>query len=419
MRARLPLRRRMLLAFTALGFILSLLFAAAVPLVLERYEHVMADEILRSRSADLAQRLAENPAAQPVSTRRVHAWLQRRDGSGDAIPLQLQGMSAGTHEIESVEVDDEFVHIEDLPQGRLYLMTRLDEVEVAEHHVLIFLLLVITLGTAVSGWLGWLLAGATVAPVRELAAAVHALPTQPQATQLAQTAADDELGQLAQAIDAYQQRLVQAEEHERAFFADASHELRTPIAVVRGATEVLLDEPQLAAGMRRRLQRLERGVAELTDLLDVLLRLARRRPLQRESVDIDELLQESVQALNDSASRTLRIDVDDATQILPREETLLVLTGLLRRLVPPESSGELRLRAGAGFLELHYRQSGVSSSAGSCNAVSGKGSGDSGLVPTLVRRLIERLDWTLEEIAGTEGGRTLRLALGRSDATTG
>lgn len=412
MRARLPLRRRMLLAFTALGFILSLLFAAAVPLVLERYEHVMADEILRSRSADLSQRLAENPAAQPLSTRRVQAWLQRRDGSGDAIPPQLQRLSAGTHEIKSVEVDDEFVHIVELPQGRLYLMTHLDEVEAAEHHVLQFLLLVITLGTTVSGWLGWLLAGATVAPVRRLAAAVHALPTRPQATQFAQTAADDELGQLAQAIDAYQQRLVAAEEHERAFFADASHELRTPIAVVRGAAEVLLDEPQLSPPMRRRLQRLERGVAELTDLLEALLRLARRRPLQPERVDMNELLQESAQSLHDSATRTLRITVETEVLNLPREETRLVLGGLLRRLVPPESGGELRLSAGADFLELHYAQSGAGGGAGAAG-----GRGDSGLVPALVRRLIERLDWKLEEIDSAEGGRTLRLQLGRDSAT--
>lgn len=412
MRARLPLRRRMLLAFTALGFILSLLYAAAVPLVLERYEHVMADEILRSRSADLAQRLAENPAAQPLSTRRVQAWLQRRDGSGDAIPPQLQRFSAGTHELKSVEVDDEFVHVVELPQGRLYLMTRLEEVEVAEHHVLLFLLLVITLGTAISGWLGWLLAGATVAPVRRLAAAVHALPTRPQLTQFAQTTADDELGQLGQAIDAYQQRLVAAEEHERAFFADASHELRTPIAVVRGAAEVLLDEPQLGTAMRRRLQRLERGVAELTDLLEVLLRLARRRPLQPERVDMNELLQESARSLHDSATRTLRIAVETAAQQLPREETRLVLGGLLRRLVPPGSGGELRLGAGADFLELHYAQAGAGGGAGAST-----GRGDSGLVPALVRRLIERLGWTLTEIDGAEGSRTLRLQLGRDSAT--
>lgn len=412
MRARLPLRRRMLLAFTLLGFVLSLLFAAAVPLVLERYEHIMGDEILRDRGADLAQRLTENPAAQPASTRRVQAWLQRHDGSGDAIPPPLQSLSPGTHEVKALEVDDEFVHIVDLPQGRLYLMTRMDEVEEAEHYVLIFLLLVIGLGTAVSGWLGWLLAGATVAPVRRLVAAVHALPAQPQITHLAQAGADDEVSQLAQAIDAYQQRLVSADENERAFFADASHELRTPIAVVRGAAEVLLDEPQLGPAMRRRLQRLERGVAELSDLLDVLLRLARRRPLQPELVDLAELLRQSVQSLHDSASRTLHIATDDAMQTLPREEALLVLTGLLRRLVPPESSGELRLRAGADYLQLHYTRSGDGNGVSS-----GIDRGDSSLVPTLVRRLIERLGWELQEIAGSDGGRTLRLELRSSGAT--
>ena len=100
----------------------------------------------------------------------------------------------------------------------------------------------------------------------------------------------DELGRLAQAIDGYQARLVEADASERAFFADASHELRTPVAVVRGAAEVLSEQDDLDEATRQRIRRIDRGVGELGELVDVLLRLVRREPVEMIEVDIARLL---------------------------------------------------------------------------------------------------------------------------------
>ena len=76
----LPLRRRVALALTALGFLLSALFAAATIAVTEDYEHVLASEILRGQAEDYGLRLSNGLPAQlrsfvigtPSKSGRVH-----------------------------------------------------------------------------------------------------------------------------------------------------------------------------------------------------------------------------------------------------------------------------------------------------------------------------------------------------------
>ena len=246
----------------------------------------------------------------------------------------------------------------DIDAGRLTFVVSLGSIESLERYLLWFMLAVVVFGTAAGGWVGWLLAGRTIHPVRRLAAAVDALPSRPQATQLAQLVGDDELGRVARAIERLSVNgIVDADAAERAFFADASHELRTPIAVVQGAAEVLLDEAGVHPAQRRRLARLERGMHELTDLINVLLGLARRSAYFPDSVDARTLLEESAASLASALEPgLLRVDIDAAGSLyVPRTETVLALRGILRRLLPPGAGGAVRLRAYGERIELSYR----------------------------------------------------------------
>ncbi|TQC54758.1 histidine kinase dimerization/phospho-acceptor domain-containing protein, partial [Pantoea dispersa] len=78
---------------------------------------------------------------------------------------------------------------------------------------------------------------------------------------------DDEVGQLAEALDDYSARLTEVVQRRAHFNADVSHELRTPLAVIRGATELLLTRPNLEFKSRRRLQRIQRAEQQCSDLI--------------------------------------------------------------------------------------------------------------------------------------------------------
>src|SRR3546814_5717250 len=80
-------------------------------------------------------------------------------------------------------------------------------------------------------------------PVSELARRLQASGDSMQPDQLAAHFPEDEVGQLASALDDYAERLTEVVQRDREFNADVSHELRTPLAVVKGAVELLLSRP--------------------------------------------------------------------------------------------------------------------------------------------------------------------------------
>lgn len=411
MPARVSLRARVALAYATLGFCLSLIFAFATTYLSEDYEYIVLAEVLQGQAEEFADRLRVDPQAVLPQEGRLSGYLRRTDGSG-TVPPELAALVPGVHELDD---GNRHVGVFDTEAGRLYFVIDIGLIEALERHVAVFTIAVVLLGTVLSGWAGWMLAGRTIAPVKRLADAVDALPARPLPTQLAELVGGDELGRLARAIDAYQARLVAADAAERAFFADASHELRTPIAVVQGAAEVLLDDPAADAGQRRRLVRLERGVGELTDLIAVLLGLARRSVYHAERVDAAQLLAEAAASWRAATGAAdLRITVDaHGALCLPRAEALLVLRGLLRRLAPPPGLGQLSLRAAADEIELAFTADGSAAATGS-----GSAGGDAGLTPTLLGRFIAHLGWQVEQTS-TADGRHCRIRLPSPVAETG
>ncbi|MFD0532970.1 histidine kinase dimerization/phospho-acceptor domain-containing protein [Actinomadura luteofluorescens] len=85
-----------------------------------------------------------------------------------------------------------------------------------------------------------------------------------------------------------------SEERLRRFAADASHELRTPVAAIRGHAELALrtTEP-VPAGVRHALGRIEAESVRMSELVDDLLLLARLdagRPLETGPVDLTRIV---------------------------------------------------------------------------------------------------------------------------------
>jgi len=109
--------------------------------------------------------------------------------------------------------------------------------------------------------------------------------------------ANDELGQLAETLDQMRRRLRGLEAARRDFIANASHELRTPIASLGGFIELLDDEPEPDADTRREFIRTMRGQIERltklsTDLLDLSRLDADALTLRSEPIDLGGLATE-------------------------------------------------------------------------------------------------------------------------------
>ena len=377
----LSLRQRFTLLALLLGLVLSGLSARIVLNMADDYEYVVSGEILRGQAEDYGQRLTRGQAVQLPTTHRLRGYRIQ----DPALPARYAQLPPGMHE----DPTDEDIHVGvfDTAAGRLVFAIDMGDIEQMEHHLHQLVITMIVVGTALAGWLGWLLAGIALQPLRRLAEGVEALPVQPQPTQLAAGVSHDALGQLAAAIDAYQARLVDADAHEQAFLADASHELRTPLAVIQGVTEVMLDDTAMPPQQHTRLARLERGVQDMGQLLEAMLASARRKPLTIEVVDAQALLQDaSARAL--VGKPAIPIEIDAPVQLhTARREALLLIAGLLRLFLQSQACTHLHLRMDAHALDIH-----ITAPADSA-AMPRSARADTGTGSALLDRLAVRLGW--------------------------
>lgn len=113
-----------------------------------------------------------------------------------------------------------------------------------------------------------------LAPLTRMAADAQAIShaTEPHITY---DGPNDELGSLADALNDMLHRLQAAYDDQRRFVADASHELRTPVAVIRGNTELLSSGRITGADADESLSMIEHEAVRMSRLLDDLLALAR------------------------------------------------------------------------------------------------------------------------------------------------
>ena len=144
-------------------------------------------------------------------------------------------------------------------------------------------------GLAVTAGIAWLMAGQILRPVREVRR-VAADISESDLTARVPVQGNDDIAALALTFNTMLDRLEAAYRTQRAFVDDASHELRTPITVIRGHLELISDSP---AERRRTLALVDDELARMGRIVSDLLLLAKvDRPgfTQLRSTDVASLL---------------------------------------------------------------------------------------------------------------------------------
>jgi len=149
---------------------------------------------------------------------------------------------------------------------------------------------------------GWLIGRQTLKPLRHMASQARGVNAQDPTQRLVAPPVDDELGDLAASFNDLLERLAASLNFQRQFMADASHELRTPVSVVRTATQVTLSKDVRSSDEYREMLVIIGGQAtRLARLVDAMFLLSRAEahgiPLRREFLNLDDLLADSVRAL--------------------------------------------------------------------------------------------------------------------------
>ena len=106
-----------------------------------------------------------------------------------------------------------------------------------------YTLLAIALLFLISLVVGWVIAGRALAPVDRISQVAREIEASDLSRRIALPGPDDELTRLASTFDGMLDRLEGAFKSQRQFLANTSHDLRTPLSVIRSNVEVALDDP--------------------------------------------------------------------------------------------------------------------------------------------------------------------------------
>lgn len=190
--------------------------------------------------------------------------------------------------------------------------------------------LVIPLAVLLAGSGGYFLARRSLSPVAAMSTQAGRIGADNLHERLEVRNADDELGQLARSFNGLLDRLDQSFEQQRRFVADASHELRTPVAILCGETDVTLSQPTRSPEeYRESLDILGAEARRLRSIVEDLFTLARadagQHPLVLSDFYLDELVTECSRSMRTLASaKQIALNCDAQKEMLIHADEALL-----------------------------------------------------------------------------------------------
>jgi signal transduction histidine kinase len=211
-----------------------------------------------------------------------------------------------------------------------------DEVEDAVRLAAIVLLTVLLIASA----LAWVVAGRVLAPLRVLSDTARSIG-QSDLTRRIPASGTDELAELGRTFNAMLDRLEAAFDSQRAFVSDASHELRTPITIVRGHLELLGDDPEerreTIALVTDELDRMSRFVDDLL----LLARAERDDFLRVGEVELGALTDELAEKASALGPRRWTLESRaEAVLVADRQRLTQAMMGLAQNAVQHTNEGD-------------------------------------------------------------------------------
>lgn len=240
------------------------------------------------------------------------------------LPLSKGAMDNALHGIpsyETVEGLGEYpVRILNLPvmdSGRMISLIQvgmsLKSMNETRFLFLVIMAGILPIGLLLSGYGGWLLARRALRPVDEMTAAARRISAEQLGERLNETGTGDELDNLAKTLNQMLVRLDVAFSQVRRFSADASHELQTPLTILKGEIELALRSTRTPEEYRETLESSLEEVDRISQLVEGLLLLARAEAgvlrMDRQPVELGEVLEDTrrrLQVVAESRSIDLR-----------------------------------------------------------------------------------------------------------------
>jgi signal transduction histidine kinase len=404
------LRGKIWIAFILQVVAISLATVLGVYAASTILKDVLIKRALTDEAAHYWSLLERNPDADLPDTFNMKGYMAAAGDPDPDVPVSIRGLGLGFHALPAAE-GGALVYVDERERGRLYLIFKQEQVDRLAFLFGFVPLTVVLLIIYLTAWLTYRVSRRAVSPVIWLAGVVRGWD--PKKPDLAAIEADKlpadvdgDVLVLARALHGFASRIDEFVERERNFTRDASHELRSPLTVIKVAADVMQEE-ELSPYARRSLDRIRRSVRDMEALIESFLILAREdyTGLPEEDFLVNEVVREEVdkvEPLLRNRPVTLRV-VDEHSFCLHASPKVfsVMLSNLLRNACLYTEEGSVTVRIGRDSVAVEDTGCGMSEEQlaqafkpfyrGGREGARGHGIG-----LTIVSRLSERFGWPVE-----------------------
>lgn len=354
----------------------------------------------------------------------VTAFVPNGETTIPPLPAIFEGLQVG----DSVEIERAgqtfMVAVDDIGEGVLYVaknITHFEEREALFRIALVFIALAIM---AFAWFFARLSSQRIVQPLVDLSEHISGIPVGPSMPRLQTDHADAELHAIALTFNRFLAEMEAYVRREQTMLAMASHELRTPVAVMSGGLDIVEARRDLASADVITLARMRRACDDMRDNVNSLLSLARS---DSKSLTVGWLCVRSVvrrviddleQSHRDGGGR---IRLEGGVPLRVCSDAVMVHM-LLRNLIDnavQHTRGAVRIRVLADAIEIEDAGDGLSVDAQAILAGAPseirKGTASSGLGLYIVTLISERLGWKIDVRSTGRHGSCIRVLPSRSN----
>ncbi|HEV2539593.1 MAG TPA: HAMP domain-containing sensor histidine kinase [Frateuria sp.] len=242
--------------------------------------------------------------------------------------------------------------------------------------------------------LAWLAARRQWRPVGRLARVIDAWDERPDLDALAPSrlsgGADADVVSLARGLHGFATRIAGYNLRERNFTRDASHELRSPLTVIKMSADMLSDESELSKFGVRSVKRIQRATREMEALIEALLILARESDVGagEEEFVVNDVLSKSLDDLRQLLEgRSIDLELEEPARFALRASPrvfMVLCWQLIRNASQQADHGTIRITVLPGAIA-------VSNRVDAAPAIDRHG-----FELAIAQRISERFHWPLE-----------------------
>jgi signal transduction histidine kinase len=407
------------------SFLLASVFILSLLSIVVYYSNEILEDDLLSRQTDFELRhildlLAQDPQAELPKSASLNIYIASRAAT-QPIPGYLTELADGIH--HDIKVDDKAYHILVVPKDRDKIYLQFDITEIERSEGLLSLVLLIAWGVMIIlvFIIARILSKRLSGPVAELSMQLSRINPDQRGIQLSDHFEDDEVGRIAQAFDSYTRKMDDYVEKQAAFAAMASHELRSPLTIIKTSADLISIQKDEAV-IDLHLEKIQRASSNMANMIHALLAVTRDSPTNNadENINLYPVIEEIIAA---SSAETLTKQIEVENNLAPdisinADKTLVtvVLSNLIRNAVRHGQDSLIKIEMETDTLSV--TDSGMGIDPDQLNSIfnlgyRGQNSQGYGIGLYISKLICDHKGWSLELKKNSLGGTTASVGFPR------